>query len=113
MTYDYYNDPGTTTFFGHHRLTLQSYLSSKRMTLNLVTGRSLDADRVNYQADLGYRVGGPWRLSYSYTYDRYLGGSYFDAFGMLSYNAGMRDIGLTYSQRLKRFGVQILGANLH
>ena len=63
-------------------------------------------------ADLGFSLSNLWRLSYTYTLDRYVGSTYVDYMVALGYRLGIREIGLTYSNRTKRLGIQILGTGI-
>jgi hypothetical protein len=110
LTYNFVDDGFSSSLLGRHQLSLQGSYTAGRTELSVFGNRSLDVDRFFTQADLSYFIGGPWRLSYAYTYDRYLGESFLDTTAMLSYRLGMRDIGITYSRRTKRFGIQVLNA---
>jgi len=113
MNYDYYEDPYSSALLGHHRLTMVGNYYGARMGLNLMASRSLDADRLDYQADFNYRLNNLWRVTYRHTFDRFVGNTYFDYNAMLTYRYGMRDIGLTWSHLTHRFGIQILGASFN
>lgn len=110
LTYNFAEDGFTNQVIGRHSLSMQAYYSAGRTTLSLFGNKSLDLDRLTYYGDTSYRVSQFWRLSYAYTYNRYLGSSYLDDSWMLAYRLGGRDIGLVYSRQTKRFGLQVLGA---
>ena len=113
LNYDYFQDPYSSALLGHHRLTLMSNYTAARTSFNFVTSRSLDAARLDYQADAHYRLNDIWRLTYRHTFDSFMGTSFFDYNAMLTYRYGMRDIGLTWSHTTRHFGIQILGASFN
>lgn len=113
LLYDYYQDPYSSALLGHHRLSLRGGYSASRLGLTMLGSRSLDADRLQYQMDLNYRLSGLWRLQYRYTFDRFFSDSYLDYSAMLTYRLGVRDIGLTWSRSTNRFGIQVLGASFN
>ncbi|HEY0865792.1 MAG TPA: Ig-like domain-containing protein [Fimbriimonas sp.] len=110
-TYDFTRDGFNDLYTGQHQLTLQGYYGAGRTNLSFVTTRSLDIDRMNFYGDFSYRLSGLWRLASGYTYDRYYGDPYFDYNLSLGYRIGWREIGLTWSRRTNRIGVQLLGAS--
>lgn len=87
-------------------------MHSGNASLSLFASKSLDLDRISYWGDAGYRFHRDWRLSASYTLDQYLGDRYRDYALMLGYRIGERELGLAWSARTKRLGVQFLGATL-
>ncbi len=112
-TYDYSQDPFSSSLLGQHRLSLQAFYNSGRMGLNFFGTRSLDIDRMSYYADLNYRISGLWRILGSYTFDKYLTDTYMDYNATIAYRLGIREIGLTWSHRSKRFGIQVFGATFN
>lgn len=113
LTYAFAEDGYSSSFAGKHSLSAQAYYSAGRSSFSALMSRSLDIDRYSVFVDASYRVAGPWRLSYNHTYSKYIGESYLDAYGMISYQIGSRELGLLYSSRTKRFGIQVLGAPIH
>lgn len=112
-TYDYTQDPFNSALLGSHRLSLQAFYNSGRTGFTFFGTRSLDMDRYNYYADVNYRISGLWRFLGSYTFDRYLNESYLDWNATIAYRLGIREIGLTWSQYTKRFGIQVFGATFN
>ncbi len=110
LTYNYAEDGFTSSLIGRHNLSLQGHYGVGRANLSLFGSQSIDVDRVSYFADASYRVGGNWRLSYGYTYNRYLGDDYLDDSYMVSYRLGAREFGLVWTRSTKRIGLQVLGA---
>ncbi|MBC8063372.1 MAG: hypothetical protein H7Y17_00955 [Chlorobia bacterium] len=112
-TYDYSQDPFSSQLLGSHRLSLQAFYNSGRTGFTFFGTKSLDLDRYSYYADMNYRVSGLWRLMGSYTFDKYLNDSYLDYNATIAYRLGIRELGLTWSYRTKRFGIQVFGATLN
>jgi hypothetical protein len=110
ISYNLIEDGFTSEFYGRQALSFQGYVNSGRLGLSVFGSKSLDLDRLNYYVDGSFRISSLWRLSYSSTFYRYLGDSYSDNYWMLAFRLGARDIGIVWSQRTKRFGLQVLGA---
>jgi hypothetical protein len=107
LTYDYIDDGFNSALIGRHRISGYGNLASGRTSLNLFGSKSLDFDQLSLQADASYRISGQWRLAYAHTFDQYAGSSFLDWTAMLAYRLGQRDIGLTWSKRTNRLGIQI------
>lgn len=112
-TYDYSQDPFSSNLLGRNRLSLQTFYNNGRTGFTFFGTRSLDIQRSSYYADMSYRVSGLWRLMSSYTFDQYLSDTYLDYNATIAYRLGLREIGLTWSYRTKRFGIQVFGAALN
>ncbi|MCO5298295.1 MAG: Ig-like domain-containing protein [Fimbriimonadaceae bacterium] len=110
-TYRYAEDGFNSFYTGRHQISLQGSYYGGRTNLSLSANRSLDIQRLSLEADMGYRLSDLWRLRYSYTYDRYLGDTYLDYYISLGYRIGFREIGLVWSKRTNRLGIQLLGAS--
>jgi hypothetical protein len=95
---------------GKQRLSFQGDYSAGNTRLSLMGSRSLDADWSSLFIDASYKLGGPFRFSSSYTLDDYLDTKYLDYELTLWYQLGVRDIGLSWSKRTNRLGIQFLGA---
>jgi hypothetical protein len=110
-TYDYTRDGFNDAFTGQHQLSFQGYYGAGRTDFSFLASRSLDIDRISFFGDASYRVSDLWRLAAGYTVDRYIGETFFDYSLSLGYRIGWREIGLTWSKRTNRIGVQLLGAS--
>lgn len=113
LSYDFLDDGFNSRLLGRQRMTLQANYDAGRMNMSFYGSKSLDFDRLNYFADISYRLTGLWKLSYSHTFDRYLEDESLDYNAMISYRIGFREVGLTWSNRTKRFGIQLFGASLN
>lgn len=111
--YDFLEDGFNSGLTGKHQLNLQGNYAQGNFDSSFSAVRALDVDRFSLFADLGYRLNNTWRLSYSYTLDRYFGNTYLDYTAAIGYRIGWRELGLTYSGRTKRFGIQLLGTPIN
>jgi hypothetical protein len=109
LGYDFIDDGFTSNFLGQHQLTARLNYFLGNSALNFFMIKSLDVDRISMQIDASYRFARDWRLSYAYTYDRFLTDSFLDYNLILGYRIGYREVGLTWSYRTKRLGFQVLG----
>jgi len=112
-TYDYSQDPFSSSLLGRNRVSLQTFYNKGRGDFTFFGSRSLDIQRSSYYVDASYRVSGLWRVMGSYTFDQYLSDTYLDYNATIAYRLGLREIGLTWSYRAKRFGIQVFGASLN
>ncbi len=110
--YDFSDDPFSVDAIGKHRSSLSVGLSKGRLDVGSFIAKSLDVDRLNVQFDSNYRISGLWRLGYGATQDRFKGSNYTDQYFSVLYRLGIRDIGVSYSQRSKRFGFEIFSVGL-
>jgi len=112
-SYDFVKDRYEDRALGSHRAGLNGFYEAGRFNSSFQFNKSLDVDRISLYGDLSYRMGGPWRLGYSYTLDKVLGETYMDASYTLGYRVGWREVGLVYSRQTGRLGFQILGATVY
>lgn len=114
LTYDYSRDGFNELILGMHRVSMQTYMNTGRTGFRVFHSRSLDRDRQNLFADLEYRPNRAWVFRSSYTFDRfadYAGSNTFlDSTLSVGYVIGWREVGLVYSRRTRRIGIQLLGA---
>jgi hypothetical protein len=110
---EYVRDGYTEGLLGTTRLNSEAAFVTGPFSLRGSLARSLDADRISAQLGADYRIGGLWRVSYGYTWDRYDGGSFLDQSLVLGYRLGFREVGLSYSARTKRLGIELLGARFN
>jgi hypothetical protein len=94
-------------------LTSEAVYSAGAFNLRGSLAQALDADRTSAQLGLDYRLGSLWRVSYNYSLDRYDGGSFLDQSIVLGYRLGFREIGVSYSARTKRLGLELLGTRFN
>ncbi len=113
LTYDYVDDLFDGGFLGRHRLSFQGFLGSGRTSFSIFGTKSLDADRLSLNGDFSYQVSGLWRLSSIYTFDKFLGDTVLDYGLGIAYRLGWREVGLTWSKRTGRLGIQVLGTSFN
>ena len=110
-SYRFSQDGINSSLAGRHQLSIQGSYFGGRTTLSFGANRSLDIARTSLQADIGYRMSDLWRLRYSYTFDQYFGDQFLDYYASIGYRIGFREIGLVWSKRTNRLGIQLLGAS--
>ncbi len=110
-TYEYLNDGFTSDVLGHHKIGAELFYQSGPVSLSGYFVRSLDVSRTNISARMRYQLGPLWRFSYGYYFDQYGGDSFLDQSVILSYKLGFREVGLSYSGRTKRIGLELLGTS--
>lgn len=110
--YDFTNDPFDSGFLGRHRVNANLSLRSGAIVLYANGTSSLDIDRYNIQLDATYRLSGLWRVGTSLTLDQFSGSRYQDTSVVVAYQLGMRQVGLSWSDRTKRIGLELLGVPL-
>lgn len=113
MGYDYVNDGLSSALTGKHRVSMQGYMNTGRLSLSGLTSRGIDGPTGSTQLDLNYTFSGLWRFGFSQTIDRYLQGSFVDYNAVLAYRYGIREFGLTYSKNTKKLGLQLLGSSFN
>lgn len=109
FTYDYLQNGFNSGLTGRHQVSLSGQYHQGNFGSTVYAIKALDIDKVSLFADLGYQLSGLWRLSYSYTLDRYIGNTYVDYTAAIGYRIGFREVGLTYSGRTRHFGIELLG----
>ena len=112
LSYDFTEDGFSSQLIGRHRLSLESTWNLRHLTMSLYGSRSLDTDRLNAYADISARFARDWRLGWQYGFDRYSGSQFTDMTMLLTYRLGFREVGLSYSSRTKRLGLELFGTRL-
>ncbi|HXH60194.1 MAG TPA: Ig-like domain-containing protein [Fimbriimonadaceae bacterium] len=111
--YDYVVDGITDFALGHHRLSADAYYSRGAYAVRGFVTKSLDVQRLNANMSLDFRASSLWRFSYGYYLDQYLGDSFLDQTAVIAYRVGFREVGLSYSQRRHRLGIELLGTTFN
>lgn len=111
LNYDFTEDGFTSNLLGRHKVSLESFYTIGSGSVTAFMTRSLDIDRLNLNAKLNYRFGPLWRFSYGYFFDQFGPDSFQDQSLIFSYKLGIREVGLSYSQRTKRIGIELLGTS--
>jgi len=113
LIYDFTHDGFNDKIMGEHMLSAQTFYNSGKIGLRLFASRSLDIDRASAFIDADYKLSKSWRLSTAYTYDRFLNEEFLDYNLAIGYRVGWREIGIVWSKRTNRFGIQLLGATIN
>lgn len=113
LSYDFTHDNFNDKYVGQHRITLSPNYFSGRFGARIFASKSLDVDRSNVFGDFEYRLTNFWKLSSAYTFDRYLSTTTLDYNVGLRYRVGWREVGLVWSKRTQRLGLQLLGATVN
>lgn len=110
--YEYLNDGYNSTILGQHRITGSTYFDQGNASLFFYGAKSLDIDRFNFQGEFSYRLNRQWRLAGTYSMDRFQGSNYTNSNVVLGYRIGFREVGLSWSSRTKRIGLEFLGTTI-
>lgn len=110
LGYSYANDGYMSKLTGRNTFNASGYVDRGRLSMGFSLSKSLDIDRQSLFFDSSYEISSLWRLSYQLTFDRYLGDRFTEDMAMLSYRFGIREIGVSYSIRNRKFGFQLFGA---
>lgn len=113
LSYEFTDDGFTSDILGQHSLTMDAFYNPGRLSFSGSVSKSLDADRLNGIARMRYEFAPLWGLYYNYTIDQFGPDMFLDQAVILSYRLGYREIGLSYSQRTKRLGIEILGTRFN
>jgi hypothetical protein len=110
--YEYLDDGFSSDLIGKHKLVAEAAWTAGRFGMNGFLLKSLDANRMSATARLRYKLGPLWRVSYGYFFDQFGSDSFLDQSYIVSYRLGFRELGLSYSHRTKRLGIEILGTSI-
>ena len=108
-TYEFGEDGFSENVLGRHRLTMDGIYSVGRVNFRSFLSKSLDIDRLTANLNLDYKLSGLWRVSTGYLLDRYSGDNFLEQTIVLGYRLGFREVGLSFSTRTKRLGIELLG----
>lgn len=111
ITYNFVKDGQNDQFTGPHSLSLIGNFAHGSTNFSLSANKGIGVDRMSLGAEASYRLSGLWRLSYSHFLNRYYGDHSSEFYGILSYRIGWREIGLTWSSRTNRPGIQLMNVN--
>ncbi len=111
--YDYVMDGITDFALGQHRLSADAYYRQGNWGVRGFASKSIDVQRLNASVGLDFKASSLWRVNYGYYIDQYLGDSFLDQTVVVAYRLGFREIGLSYSQRRQRLGIEILGTTFN
>jgi hypothetical protein len=108
-TYDFLDDGFNSDLIGRHRLSSQGYYRTGPVNLRASLGQTLDKARANASLGADWQIDNLWRIRWDYFWDDFDDAAYVDQTFVLGYRLGFREVGLSYSGRRKRLGLEILG----
>jgi hypothetical protein len=112
-TYDFVKDGITDFALGNHRLTADAFYRRGSWGMRGFVSKSVDVQRLNANVGLDYRASPLWRFNYGYYLDQYMGDTFFDQTFIVAYRIGFREVGISYSRRRGRLGIEILGTTFN
>ena len=111
VTYNYLQDGISENLMGRHSLSLVGNYGLGNTSLRLSVNKGIGVERMNVAGEASYRMSSLWRLSYSHFATQFAGISLTEYFYILSYRIGWREVGLTWSNRTRRPGIQLMNVN--
>ncbi|MBX3113141.1 MAG: hypothetical protein KF836_01110 [Fimbriimonadaceae bacterium] len=111
-TYEFTDDGFSSELLGKHKVIFEGLYNKGLVSFSGFYLQSLDVDRMSASARMRYKLGPLWRVSYGYYFDQFGPDSFLDQSYILSYRLGYRELGLSYSHRTKRLGIEILGTSI-
>lgn len=115
LGYEFLQDGFSDRYLGKHHATVVGYYDDGRVSFSGNVIKGFGVDRYYFDNTVQFRISRLWKLTYASTTDQALGDTFYDALPGFAYRFGTRDfardIGLTYSQRNQRIGIQFLGAS--
>lgn len=112
LGYTFSDDPLSGFSVGRHSLYGNVNVAQGRTVAGLSGGKSLDARRYNLTAHLGYGLGSAWQFSAMHSLDRYQSSYFGETSLVLSKSVQGIELGVSYSSRTRRLGLEFLGAGL-
>ena len=112
LTYNFLKDGISERITGRHSVSLIGNYGLGNTQFSFAANKGLGVDRLNFSADASYSLSGLWRVSYTHFLNDSAFGSFSEYYAILSYRIGWREVGLTWSSRTRRPGVQLLNVNL-
>ncbi|MBL8086988.1 MAG: hypothetical protein JNM85_02815 [Chthonomonas sp.] len=112
LTYDYRNDGFNSKLLGQHALSMYTRLEVGSLSASFNVNKSLGVARLVGYGDASYRVTPLIRLGAGITTEQFAGSKFTDSTFFVGYTLGIREVGLSWSQRTRRIGLEILGSTL-
>lgn len=110
--YEFLDDGFNSKFLGRHRLSATGYWTAGALDLSFSASKSIDINRYSTFLDGSWRLSNQWRFGGSYSIDQFTNSSFRDFSFILGYTLGIREVGLSWSNRTHRFGIEVLGTRL-
>ncbi len=111
LTYNYLQDGRSERFTGRHSVSLVGNFNSGNTGLRLSGNKGIGVDRLSLNGEASYRFSNLWRVGYTHFLTQYASESLTEYYYLISYRIGWREVGLTWSNRSKRIGIQLMNVN--
>lgn len=111
--YQFVDDRFSSAFLGRHRLSTEAYFTQGPWSVRGFLAQSLDVERLSGSLSMNFRISPLWRVYYGYWMDSFQGDNYMDQVFILGYRLGFREIGLSFSHRTGRIGIDLLGTTFN
>ncbi len=112
VTYNFVRDGVSELITGRHSLSLIGNYGMGNTSFRMSATKGIGVDRLNLAGEASYRLSSLWRLGYTNFTNDSAFGSLTEWFGVLSYRIGWREVGVTWSSRSHRPGIQLMNVNL-
>ncbi|RYG26210.1 hypothetical protein EON82_04250 [bacterium] len=111
ITYNYLHDGLSERYVGTHSLSFMGNITKGNTNLRLSFNKGLGVDRLSVSGEASYRLSSVWRLSFAQYMSQYRFDNFSDYYFILGYRIGWREVGLTWSKRTNRPGIQLMNVN--
>lgn len=112
VTYNYVQDGVSELVMGRHSLNFIGNYNLGSTTFRATVNKGIGVERLNLSGEASYRLNSLWRVSYTHFLNDSEFGSLTEYFTVLSYRIGWREVGITWSSRSHRPGIQLMNVNL-
>ena len=111
LTYNYLQDGVSEELMGRHSLSLNGNYALGNTSLSLWLTKGVAVDRMNVSGEASYRLNSLWRVGYSHFLTQFAGTNLTEYYYVVGYRIGWREVGVTWSNRTKRPGIQLSTVN--
>ena len=111
ITYNYLHDGLSERYVGTHSLSFMGNLTSGNTNFRLGFNKGLGVERLSVSGEASYRLSSLWRLSFAQYMSQYRFDKYNDYYFILGYRIGWREVGLTWTRKTNRPGIQLMNVN--
>lgn len=112
LGYEFRDDRYYSSILDKHSLGAGTRYDAGKWNLGVAVTKGLDINRFFMNSDLSYRVSPLFRLAASTSVENFRSSKFTESTFILGYTLGIREVGLSYSTRTKRIGIEILGTSL-
>ncbi len=112
LGYEFRDDRFYSSILGKHSLSAGTRYDAGKWNLGLAVTKGLDINRFFMNSDLSYRMSPLFRLAANTSIENFRTSKFTESTFIFGYTLGIREVGLSYSTRTKRIGIEILGTSL-